>query len=60
MESQLDAVALAESIERLARDVDLRGRMAARARERVRKRFIVDMAVKQTLRIYDSLPNNSG
>jgi glycosyltransferase involved in cell wall biosynthesis len=52
----LDAIAFAEAIERLGRDVPLRTEMAARAVTRVRERFTVDIAVEKTIDIYRGLP----
>jgi glycosyltransferase involved in cell wall biosynthesis len=49
----LDAVAFADAIERLARDVPLRAELAARAVERAREYFTVDIMVERTIDIYD-------
>jgi glycosyltransferase involved in cell wall biosynthesis len=51
----LDAVAIADCIERLAKDGSLRREMGARAIERVRKHFTIDTAVAKTVRVYESL-----
>jgi glycosyltransferase involved in cell wall biosynthesis len=51
----LDAAAFADAIERLARDATLRRDMGARAVERVRKHFSIDVAVERTLQIYKSV-----
>ncbi len=51
----LDAAAFGEAIERLTRDVPLRMEMAARAIDRVRTYFTVDIAVVKTIDIYESL-----
>jgi glycosyltransferase involved in cell wall biosynthesis len=49
----LDAVAFAEAIERLSRDVPLRTEMAARAVTRARTHFNVKMVVEKTIDIYN-------
>jgi glycosyltransferase involved in cell wall biosynthesis len=49
----LDAVAFAEAIERLSRDVPLRTEMAARAVTRARTHFNVEMVVEKTIDIYN-------
>jgi glycosyltransferase involved in cell wall biosynthesis len=51
----LDAKAMADAIEKLARDHALRGKMATAARERVRDHFSVQGAVEKTLRVYESM-----
>ena len=55
----LDAAAFAEAIGRLSRDVPRRREMAARAIDRVRACFTVDMAVVKTIDIYESLWKDS-
>lgn len=55
----LDAVALAEAIEELSRDVSRRREMSARAVDRVRALFTVDIAVLNTVDIYESLWKDS-
>jgi glycosyltransferase involved in cell wall biosynthesis len=51
----LDAVALADAIDKLSRDVPRRREMAARAIDRVRRHFTVDIAVMKTMDVYESL-----
>ena len=51
----LDSNSFAESIERLAKDPNLRRKMGSKALEHVRERFTVRKAVEETIRIYDSL-----
>jgi glycosyltransferase involved in cell wall biosynthesis len=51
----LDAIGLAEAIERLAKDPTLRRQMGQQAMGRVRERFTVDLAVARTLGIYESV-----
>jgi glycosyltransferase involved in cell wall biosynthesis len=51
----LDAVALAEAVATLSRDVPRRRAMAARAIDRVRGHFSVEMAVMKTMDVYESL-----
>lgn len=51
----LNPVAFADAIERLASDVDLRKTMGRQAIERVRQNFTVDIAVENTIRLYESL-----
>ena len=51
----LDAVAFAEKIERLSRDLHARRKMAAQARHRVRTHFTVEIAVLGLIAIYESL-----
>jgi glycosyltransferase involved in cell wall biosynthesis len=53
LSTPLDAVAFADAIERLARDVPLRAELAARAVERAREYFTVDIMVERTIAIYD-------
>ena len=48
-------MALADSIERLAKDDGLRREMGARAVERVRQHLTVNLAVEKTIDIYESL-----
>ncbi len=55
LSTPLDAMALADSIERLAKDGGLRREMGTRAVERVRRHFTVDLAVERTIHIYASL-----
>lgn len=50
-----DPVALANAIEGLARDPDLRMRMSRDAVTRVRQSFTLELAVEATIRIYDDL-----
>ena len=51
----LNPEAFADAIERLARDVDLRKKMGRQAVERVRQNFTVEMAVENTIGLYESL-----
>lgn len=51
----LDSAALADGIEKLGRDYDLRKRMARQAVERVAARFTLENSVAETLKIYDAL-----
>jgi glycosyltransferase involved in cell wall biosynthesis len=51
----LDAGALAEAVDTLSRDVPRRREMAARAIDRVRGHFSVEMAVMKTMDVYESL-----
>jgi glycosyltransferase involved in cell wall biosynthesis len=51
----LDAVAFAEKIERLSRDLHARREMAVQARHRVRTHFTVEIAVLGLISIYESL-----
>jgi glycosyltransferase involved in cell wall biosynthesis len=53
LSTPLDAIAFAEAIERLSRDVPLRSEMGARAVARVREHFTVDIAVERTIAIYN-------
>jgi glycosyltransferase involved in cell wall biosynthesis len=55
LSTPLDAVAFAETIERLARDGPRRREMAARAIDRVKSYFTVDISVEKTIDIYESL-----
>ena len=57
LSAPLDAMGLANSIERLARDASLRRGMGEHSIERVRKHFTVDIAVEKTIQIYDSIWN---
>jgi glycosyltransferase involved in cell wall biosynthesis len=59
LSAPLDAVALADSIESLAKDGRLRKEMGTRAIEHVRGNFTVDLAVERTIHIYESLWNRS-
>jgi glycosyltransferase involved in cell wall biosynthesis len=59
LSTPLDAVAFAEAIERLTRDVPRRREMAARAIDRVRRHFTVDIVVVKTIDIYELLWNDS-
>jgi len=52
----LDAIALADGIEKLARDDALRKRMAQQAIMHVAQNFTAEKSVAGTLAIYDSLP----
>jgi glycosyltransferase involved in cell wall biosynthesis len=54
----LDAVAFADAIGRLSRDVFGRQEMAARATDRVRTHFTLEMVVDRTMEIYKSLWTN--
>lgn len=51
----LDPVALADGIERLARDTALRTKMAQQASARVAEMFTLEKSAANTLKIYDSL-----
>lgn len=51
----LDSAALADGIEKLGRDYDLRKRMARQAVERVAARFTLENSVAETLKIYAAL-----
>ncbi len=55
LSTPLDAVAFAENIERLARDVHRRRAMGAGAIDRVRTHFTLDIAVEKTMAIYEAL-----
>ena len=55
----LDAVAFAEKIERLSRDLPARREMAAQALHRVRTHFTVEIAVLGLIAIYESLWRDS-
>jgi glycosyltransferase involved in cell wall biosynthesis len=55
----LDAVAFAEKIERLSRDLPARKEMAAQALHRVRTHFTVEIAVLGLIAIYESLWRDS-
>lgn len=55
LSAPLDPVGLADSVERLARDGQLRRDMGRQAIERVRKHFTVDIAVAKTIQIYESI-----
>jgi glycosyltransferase involved in cell wall biosynthesis len=46
---------LAAAIERISNDLELRDRMSRTAVETARRRFSVDLAVSETLRVYDEL-----
>jgi len=59
LSAPLDAVALADSVESLAKDGRLRKEMGTRAIEHVRRNFTVDLAVERTIHIYESLWNRS-
>ncbi len=54
----LDPRAFADQLETLARNPELRKRMAVAAVERVRDNFTVELAVANTLKIYDLLWRN--
>jgi glycosyltransferase involved in cell wall biosynthesis len=49
-----DASSFADAIERLARDAPLRREMGIRGRESVKRKFTTDIAVENTLRLYDA------
>jgi glycosyltransferase involved in cell wall biosynthesis len=51
----LDAASFADQVETLARDPERRKRMGKAAIERVREHFTLELAVANTLKIYDSL-----
>ncbi len=51
----LDAKSFADSIERLAKDDQLRKDMGAQALKRVHENFGIERAVEETIRIYESL-----
>jgi glycosyltransferase involved in cell wall biosynthesis len=55
-----DPLSFADAIERLARDMPLRRDMGMRGRESVQSRFTTDIAVENTLRVYDSAWNRGG
>jgi glycosyltransferase involved in cell wall biosynthesis len=50
-----DSRALAEAVEELLRRPDLRRRMGAAGRERVRAHFTADWVARETLRVYESV-----
>ena len=52
-----DAAALADAIERLARDAQLRARFGAAGRERMRREFSMGSMVDLHLRLYDAVLN---
>ena len=56
----LDAVAFADAIDRLSRDISRRREMGVQAIHRVRTQFTVDIAVERTMDIYDSLWTTGG
>jgi glycosyltransferase involved in cell wall biosynthesis len=56
----LDAVAFADAIERLSRDISGRMEMGAQAIQRVRTQFTVDIAVERTMDIYEILWTTGG
>lgn len=56
----LDAVAFADAIDRLSRDIMGRRDMGAQAIQRVRTQFTVDIAVERTMAIYESLWTTGG
>jgi glycosyltransferase involved in cell wall biosynthesis len=58
LSTPLDPIALAEGIERLARDAPGRREMAARAVARVNEHFTLDIAVEKTIDIYHALWND--
>ncbi len=51
----LNADSFADSIEHLARNPDVRKRMAKEACERVRQSFTIEKAVKETINIYETM-----
>ena len=53
--SPRDAAALADAIEKLAKDENLRRQMAERAMERVRRRFTVEASIEQMMNVYESV-----
>jgi glycosyltransferase involved in cell wall biosynthesis len=58
LSTPFDAIAFAEAIERLGRDVSRRREMAGRAVTRVRERFTLDITVAKTIDVYESLWND--
>ena len=50
-----DASALADAIEKLAKDEDLRRRMARRGTERVRRHFTVEASIEKMMNVYESM-----
>jgi len=50
-----DAGRLADAIERLLRDRELRARMGRRGRERAVSEFSLDMVVRRTMDLYETL-----
>jgi glycosyltransferase involved in cell wall biosynthesis len=55
-----DAKALADAIQTLLDDPDLRSRMGQAGRELVRKEFTIDAVVKSTLGVYETLLQGGG
>jgi glycosyltransferase involved in cell wall biosynthesis len=53
--SPRDVSALADAIEKLAKDEDLRRRMARRGMERVRRHFTVEASIKKMMNLYESM-----
>ena len=51
----LDSTALADCIQKLAKDPTLRREMSMRGIERVRRNFTVNIAVEKTLQVYESV-----
>ena len=47
-----DVSALATAIRRLVEDPELRARMGRRGRERVKRKFSLDMVLRQTFKLY--------
>jgi glycosyltransferase involved in cell wall biosynthesis len=50
-----DAAALADAIEKLAKDEDLRRQMAERAMERVRRHYTVEASIEKMMNVYESM-----
>jgi glycosyltransferase involved in cell wall biosynthesis len=50
-----DAAALADAIEKLAKDENLRSQMAERAMERVRRHFTVEASIEKMMKVYESM-----
>jgi glycosyltransferase involved in cell wall biosynthesis len=50
-----DAAALADAIEKLAEDENLRRQMAERAVERVRRHFTVEASIEKMMNVYESM-----
>jgi glycosyltransferase involved in cell wall biosynthesis len=50
-----DAAALADAIEKLAKDENLRRQMAERAMERVRRHFTVEASIEKMMNVYESI-----
>jgi len=50
-----DAAALADAIEKLAKDENLRSQMAGRAIERVRSHFTLEASIENMMKVYESM-----